>query len=54
MDNYDSNTLKIINIPSKFKPLIYIREYKLVKYRTGFFGLFNSYKLEYTEWVLNG
>jgi hypothetical protein len=36
--------------PDQWKPEIRHRELKMVKTGIWFFGLFNTYKLQYTEW----
>lgn len=50
MNNYESDTLRIINKPDQYKPDIWTRQLERVKVGTWFFGLFSVYEYRFTEW----
>ena len=50
MNNYESDTLRIINKPDKFIPEIWTRQLERVKIGTWFFGLLSVYEYRFTEW----
>ena len=50
MNNYESDTLRVINKPDKFVPELWHRELERVQVGTWFFGLLPVYEYRYTEW----
>jgi len=50
MNNYESDTLRVINKPDKFAPELWHCEIERIKIGTWFFGLLPVYEYKYTEW----
>jgi hypothetical protein len=48
--NRDDEFLQVRYRADQWKPTIRHRKLRLIKTGTWFFGLFNTYRMEYTEW----
>ena len=47
----DDEFLQVRYTPDKFKPTVRYRQLKMIKTGTWLFGLLNTYKLVYTDWI---
>lgn len=53
MNDYRDEFLIIQNVPDQWNPIVKHRVPKLVKTGTWFFGLLNTYEIQFSEWKDN-